>query len=207
MIIFLLIIVYFLAESFQVSEVFRIFAMSNQNKGIMKRVIVLTAMIIGTILPMSAIKEIPVDFECNINCVNQEEHDVHRFSLGSSDGGWCVVKKRNHPGQKVGYGGLYIFRSPYTNEYDEPQFYCVDLMCTVCAQKGIKSVVRKYTLWDVRCDKCHTIFKVTDGRPAASTGRFSLLTYAVDVVRDGWIRVHNDEGLEQRNMLWGDTPY
>ena len=160
------------------------------------------------ILQIKAIKEIPVDFRCNIHTINKEEHDVGRtFTLACEDGGWCVVKKSNHPNDKVGYSGLYIFRSPYTNEWDEPQFYCLDLMCTVCAQKGIKSVVQKYTLWDVRCDKCDNIFNVLDGRPVTSNTKIGLLTYVVDVVREGWIRVHNDEGLEQRNKLWGDTPY
>jgi len=84
------------------------------------------------ILPIKAIKEIPVDFRCNIHTINKEEHDVGRtFTLACEDGGWCVVKKSNHPNQKVGYGGLYIFRSPFTNEWDEPQFYCLDLLCTV----------------------------------------------------------------------------
>ena len=115
----------------------------------MKRIVTLSAVLIGTTLPIKAIKEIPVDFECNIHNINKEENDVGRtFTLASEDGGWCVVKKSNHPDEKVGYGGLYIFRSPYTNEWNEPQFYCVDLMCTVCAQKGIKSVVRKYA-WQI----------------------------------------------------------
>ena len=174
----------------------------------MKRLFIISAVFIGMAIPTKAIKEIPVDFECNIHSVNKEEHDTnHKFTLASKDGGWCVVKKSNHPNDKVGYCGLYIFRSPYTNEWDEPQFYCVDLMCTVCAQKGTKSVVHKYTLWDVRCDKCDNIFNVLDGRPVTSKTKIGLLTYVVDVVREGWIRVHNDEGLEQRNKLWGDAPY
>ena len=165
-------------------------------------------MLLWTLLPVKAIKEIPVDFECNIHRVNQEERDTGHSTLASEHGGWCIVKKRNHPGQKVGYGGLYIFRSPYTNEWDEPQFYCVDMMCTVCAAKGIKSVVKKHTVWDVQCEKCRNIFNLTDGRSVTSRTKHSLLTYIVDVVgEDGWIRVHNDEGLEQRNMLWGNTPY
>ena len=174
----------------------------------MKRLVILTVLFIGFVVPVAAIKEIPVNFECNINTVNKEEHDAdHRFQLSCEDGGWCVVKKRNHPGQQVGYGGLYIFRSPHTNEWDEPEFYCLDLMCTVCAKKGVKSLVSKYTLWDVRCNKCGNIFNATNGKSVTSKTRLSLLTYVVDVVREGWIRVHNDEGLEQRNMLWGDTDY
>lgn len=174
----------------------------------MKRIVIISVVLIGTLQQAEAIKEIPVDFECNINTVNKEEHDTwHSFTLASEDGGWCVVKKSNHPDEKVGYGGLYIFRSPYANEWNEPQFYCVDLMCTVCAQKGIKSVVQKYTLWDVRCDKCENIFNVLDGRPVTSKTKIGLFAYVVDVVREGWIRVHNDEGLEQRNKLWGETPY
>lgn len=169
--------------------------------------IILSAMLLGTMLPIQAIKEIPVDFECDINSVNRTEHDVHRFGLAGDDGGWCVVRKSNHPDDKVGYGGLYIFRSPYTDEWNEPQFYCVDLICTACAAKGIESTVRKYTLWDVCCDKCGNIFNVMDGRPVRSTTRHSLLTYVVDMVGDGRIRVHNDEGLKQRNILWGDTKY
>lgn len=173
----------------------------------MKRFYII-ALLILIVLPLKAIKEVPVDFECDIYSINKEEHDAGRtFTLACEDGGWCVVKKSNHLNDKVGYSGLYIFRSPYTNEWDEPQFYCLDLMCTVCAQKGIKSIVQKYTLWDVRCDKCDNIFNVLDGRPVTSKTRIGLLTYVVDVVRDGWIRVHNDEGMEQRNKLWGETPY
>lgn len=173
----------------------------------MKRFYII-ALLILIVLPLKAIKEVPVDFECNIYSINKEEHDAGRtFTLACEDGGWCVVKKSNHLNDKVGYSGLYIFRSPYTNEWDEPQFYCLDLMCTVCAQKGIKSIVQKYTLWDVRCDKCDNIFNVLDGRPVTSKTRIGLLTYVVDVVRDGWIRVHNDEGMEQRNKLWGETLY
>lgn len=173
----------------------------------MKRFYII-ALLILIVLPLKAIKEVPVDFECNIYSINKEEHDAGRtFTLACEDGGWCVVKKSNHLNDKVGYSGLYIFRSPYTNEWDEPQFYCLDLMCTVCAQKGIKSIVQKYTLWDVRCDKCDNIFNVLDGRPVTSKTRIGLLTYVVDVVRDGWIRVYNDEGMEQRNKLWGETLY
>lgn len=182
--------------------------MSNQTLKYMKRLIILSLVLIGLISPVKAIKEIPVDFKCNINTVNREEGDVgHRFQLFCEDGGWCVVKKRNHPDQKVGYGGLYIFRSPFTNEWDEPQFYCLDMMCTVCAKKGVKSLVKKYTIWDVHCEKCGNIFNATNGKSTTSKTKFSLLTYPVDVVADGWIRVHNDEGLEQRNMLWGNTDY
>jgi hypothetical protein len=173
----------------------------------MKRFYII-ALLILIVLPLKAIKEVPVDFECDIYSINKEEHDAGRtFTLACEDGGWCVVKKSNHLNDKVGYSGLYIFRSPYTNEWDELQFYCLDLMCTVCAQKGIKSIVQKYTLWDVRCDKCDNIFNVLDGRPVTSKTKIGLLTYVVDVVREGWIRVHNDEGLEQRNKLWGDAPY
>ena len=174
----------------------------------MKRSYIITTILIMTALPVKAIKEVPVDFECNIYTINEEEHDAGRtFTLACEDSGWCVVKKSNHLNDKVGYSGLYIFRSPYTNEWDEPQFYCVDLMCTVCAQKGTKSIVQKYTLWDVRCDKCDNIFNVTNGKSVTSKTKLSLLTYIVDVVREGWIRVHNNEGLEQRNKLWGDAPY
>lgn len=172
----------------------------------MKRPYIITTILILTALPVKAVKETPVDFECSIYTINEEEHDVGRtFTLACEDGGWCVVKKSNHLNDKVGYSGLYIFRSPYTNEWDEPQFYCLDLMCTFCAQKGIKSVVQKYTLWDVRCDKCDNIFNVTNGKSVTSKTKLSLLTYIVDVVREGCIRVHNDEGLEQRNMLGGNT--
>lgn len=183
--------------------------MSSEPKNIviMKRLFIISTVLIGMALPTKAIKEIPVDFECSIHNINKEENDVGHYTLASEDGGWCVVKKSNHPNEKVGYSGLYIFRSPYTNEWCEPQFYCVDLMCTVCAQKGIRSIVQKYTLWDVRCDKCDNIFNVLDGHSVTSKTKIGLLTYLVDVVRDGWIRVHNDEGLEQRNKLWGDTPY
>ena len=66
-------------------------------------------------------------------------------------------------------------------------------------------MIQKYTLWDVRCDKCDNIFNVTNGKSVTSKTKLSLLTYIVDVVREGCIRVHNDEGLEQRNMLWGNT--
>ena len=174
----------------------------------MNRLLFLVLVFGAIFLPAEAIKEIPVDFECNIYTVNKEEHDTGRtITLACEDGGWCVVKKNNHPGEKVGYGGLYIFRSPYTNEWDEPQFYCLDLMCTVCASKGTKSLVHKYTLWDVQCDKCGNIFNATNGKSVTSKTKLSLLTYPVDIVRDGWIRVHNEEGLEQRNLLLGDTPY
>ena len=61
-------------------------------------------------LPTKAIKEIPVDFECSIHKINKEENDVGHYTLASEDGGWCVVKKSNHPNDKVGYSGLYIFR-------------------------------------------------------------------------------------------------
>ena len=173
----------------------------------MKRFYII-ALLFLTVLPLKAIKEIPVDFECNIHTINKEESDAGRtFTLDCEDGGWCVIKKSNHPNQKVGYGGLYIFRSPFTNEWDEPQFYCLDLLCTICASKGITSLVHKYTLWDVQCDKCGNIFNATNGKSVTSKTKLSLLTYPVDVVSDGWIRVHNDEGLEQRNMLLGDTPY
>lgn len=86
----------------------------------MKRLYII-ALLSLTFLPLKAIKEIPVDFECNIYTINKEEHDVgSTFTLACEDGGWCVIKKSNHPNQKVGYGGLYIFRSPFTNEWDEP---------------------------------------------------------------------------------------
>ena len=174
----------------------------------MKRLVILAMLLIGLVSPMHAIKEIPVDFKCNIHTVNKEERDTGRtFTLACDDGGWCIVRKSNHPREKVGYGGLYIFRSPYTNEWDEPRFYCVDLMCTVCSSKGIKSFVHKYTLFDVQCDKCGNIFDVTNGKSVTSKTKLSLFSYQVDIVRDGWIRVHNDEGLEQRNMLWGNTLY
>ena len=42
------------------------------------------------ILQIKAIKEIPVDFRCNIHTINKEEHDVGRtFTLACEDGGWA----------------------------------------------------------------------------------------------------------------------
>ena len=78
----------------------------------MKRFYII-ALLILIVLPLKAIKEVPVDFKCNIYSINKEEHDVGRtFTLACEDGGWCVVKKSNHLNDKVGYSGLFNFEVP-----------------------------------------------------------------------------------------------
>ena len=157
-----------------------IFALSNKTNEVMKRLMIITAMVLTSILGAQAQY---VEYECNIHTINKEEGQWRGdFRLDDPCGGYVIIHKSKHPNEYVGRMGLLIYKDSHSGK-----FWCFDTECPKCADNGVKSEIKMKSNLVAGCLKCHAEWQNIHMGQAGQTnqmGEYWLKMYRVTKVGD-----------------------
>ena len=161
-----------------------IFALSNKNIKVMKRLIIIFALLITTIINAAAQK---VNIECNIYNVNKKEGQWRKlWRLDDPDGGYVFLYASKHPEEIKGTPGVLLIKDCHTDNY-----WAYDIECPECKNRGLKKRIIMGTNLVAECNHCgsewQNIHMGSSGQTNRS-GKFSLKTYKAEC--DNGVTVH-----------------